>query len=127
MNRRKQNLRASSLRTQPTVEEIRGLRKATSEAEFKAMYEGSFETEPTKYMIVAEMYRQARDFARVMGIPMKDWRFVEAPDDFRGYRDFVIVTLGGLYRKDRVYEILDAASQIVQMKYAKLIHVEDWR
>lgn len=103
------------------------LRKATTEAEFKAMYEGSFETEPTKYMIVAEMYSQARDFARVMRIPMKEWRFVETPDDFRGYRDFVIVTLGGLYRKDRMYEILDAANQIVQMKYAKLIHVEDWR
>lgn len=127
MNKRKQNLRASSLRTQPTVEEIQWLRKATTEAEFKAMYEGSFDDIIPKYMIVAELYRQARDFAQVMRIPMKDWKFVEVPDDFRGYQNFVIVTLGGTHRKDRVREIMDMAHQMVQMKYAKLIHVEDWR
>ena len=105
---------------------MEALRKATTLYEFNELCEDTFEV-VTKYLIVAELYRQAWDFARVMEIPMKDWRFVETTNDFSGYRDFVIITLGGMHRKPRVHEIMDAARILVGRGYAKIIHVEDWR
>ena len=102
------------------------LRKKTTLYEFNEMLEDTFDV-VTKYLIVAREYRQARDFSMVMEIPMKEWKFVETPNDLMGYRDFVIVTLGGMYGKDNMYEIMDAATLMVQKGYAKMIHVEDWR
>ncbi len=102
------------------------LRKKTTLFEFNEMLEDTFE-KVTKYLIVAAQYGQARDFAKVMGIPKAEWKFVNQADDFRGYCDFVIVTLGGMRTRNDIYEILDAANTMIDIGRAKKIHVEDWR
>lgn len=98
-------------------------RKPVSEAEFRSMYEGHFEDEPVKIFIVAEMNRQARDFAYVMNLRPQEWKYVYYEDYIRGYRNPVVVCLGGCQRHPRYNQIMGMA----MARGAKIIYVEDWR
>lgn len=98
-------------------------RKPVSEAEFKSMYEGHFEDIPTKVFIVSEMISQARHFACVMNLRPQEWRYVQDEYHFRGYRNPVVVCLGGCQRHPRYSQIMFTAKVIV----AKILYVEDWR
>jgi hypothetical protein len=100
-------------------------RKPASEAEFKSMYEGCFEDEdsPIKIFIVAELHRQARDFAYVMHIKPQEWRYVQSEDYLQGCRNPVVVCLGGCQRHLRYSQIMGMA----KARGAKFLYVEDWR
>ena len=104
------------------------LRKPTTELEFKQMYEGVFE-DVTKFMIVAGEYRNAFDFARAMRIPREEWKYVSEISDLHGRKDFVIVTLGGVNKKNKLWlwEILEFSRTLADRGFAKIVHVEDWR
>lgn len=98
-------------------------RKPVSEAEFKSMYEGYFEDVPTKIFIVSELHGQARDFAYVMNLRPQEWKYVYDEDYLQGYRNPVVVYLGGCMRHPRYPQIV----RMALARGAKIIDVEDWR